>query len=139
MATEQKCSSYNKKRRALLVYSALFAVLGGIGFLFYEYSKQRITRNNYSRIQRGMTRAQVEEILGKPQKPSSQVAALYPQNGLRGSPDGAYLVEWFSRGGKIEVYFDREDRVRSAAYERPRTRDFFDKVRDWFNYYLQTG
>jgi len=104
------------------------------GLLYDEYGNQRITKSNCSRIQKGMTRTQVEEIIGKPPKPSSRVTELYPHNGLR-----SHLTEWFTRRGMIEIYFDQNDRVREAGFYQPRKqpgdldplRDFLDAFSGW--------
>jgi hypothetical protein len=54
------------RRRTLLVVLAVLAVVVAAGVVLWPRPPSRITRENFDRIREGMTRAEVEAILGPP-------------------------------------------------------------------------
>jgi hypothetical protein len=87
-----------KRRLARWGLAAALVLLAGAAGVWLTSPRDPITRDNCHRIRPGMTRQQVEELLGG------------PENGLLG-PDAAHpLPCWGGQQGVILIRF-RDDRV----------------------------
>lgn len=136
------------KTRVILALLGLLVFASCATLFISLFREPHFSDGQCDSIHVGMSRTQVEHILGKPPKVSDRVRRLC----WRGSGFKTGLTEWLSRDGSIAIYFDDEDRVRQpwltiepaekspARYyvtdEKPSTLDpvldFFDDVVDWF-------
>jgi hypothetical protein len=108
------------RRRAwlrLLALALLMALAAGGWFILTQEPDHPLSRHNYRRIVIGMTRAEVEAILGGPRGAVGQTpehpsfVALVEQEGpvdVHGALAGNPAI-WFSDRGQIVVMFDSWD------------------------------
>jgi hypothetical protein len=125
--------SANRGWRWLLAVAVLIAIIGGGWFVLMQEPDHSLGRRNYQRIRVGMTRNEVEEILGASPSVTGQatqqlaLVELVEQEGpvdtfggLEGKPE-----VWFSERGQIIVMFDtwdRSGRVVGKQLYRPASR-----------------
>ena len=106
------------KRRLLLIAGPLAAVAVTLGVLAMLPPRPGVTKENFDRIEVGMTRAEVEVILGGPAGPAFR----------RRSRD-----EWDSNENddSVAIRFDNNDRVLEKHWlGMPDERTAFDKLLD---------
>jgi hypothetical protein len=106
------------RRRKLLVALAGLAVTVTGGVVVLWPRGDRITRENCDRIQEGMSRAEVEAILGPPGDyltagPSNTTADLFDENGNVRTVrhDGTVICFWVGDRAIIYVPFDRNGKT----------------------------
>lgn len=80
-----------------------------------------VNRANFERVNEGMTRAEVEAILGR--LPGDDAPA----------PDAA-VCSWMGDGTEILVAFDKNGRVEGCALVEPRGAAFFYRLRAWLGW-----
>jgi len=143
----------NRSRRLLIVPVALAVVLALGAWVFWPRSA--ITRENAEKIAEGMTRADVEAILGGPARDETtgpvvldryddpdvveQRAALYEHllvESLRNQAAGVRFpqpAEWHSNQVSILVHFNREGCVTDCTSMPRRSKDEspLDMLRRW--------
>jgi hypothetical protein len=83
-----------------------------------------ITKENGWRIKEGMTKAEVESILGGPPKPSAPGKPAYEKSG-----NGAEGV-WLHYGLGVWVAFDSRDQVTHRSCYGLQRRPWWDRLRD---------
>jgi hypothetical protein len=108
------------RRRTLLVVLAGLAVVGAAGVVLLRLQEDRVTRANYDRIQIGMSRADVEAILGPPGDYSTtQMAYLledpWPVESWP-SDDRVVVEEWCYDKASIDVAFTPTGTVMRARF-----------------------
>jgi hypothetical protein len=101
------------QRRTQLVVLAGMAVVGAAGAVALWSRADRITRENFARLNTGMSRAEVEAILGPPgdyttSPPGDMGEEIVrdTETGERDAP-GVDGLLWIADAGIIEVTFDR--------------------------------
>jgi hypothetical protein len=104
------------RRRTLLVVLAGLAVVVAAGVvMLWPRAPSRITRENHSVIQHGMSRREVESILGPPGDYTTGPTStnfVYP----RLTPDHTPWVEWKADRASVKVCFSDSGTVRYTAY-----------------------
>jgi hypothetical protein len=101
----------------LLLGAGALALVGlAAGGLLLFVGRDPITPSNCARLQKGMTQAQVEAILGR------EPDWLIPDDEFYGG------LAWRGPDGRIEVYFN-EDEVAIAARYFPERRTLVDRLR----------
>jgi len=96
--------------RRRLLSMAVLAVASPIIFAFMLWIwPSRINIDNCIRFQEGMSRAEVETILGPPSKDWSQ---------FRKRPFGPSIFEWIGDDAKIIIYFDNSGLVSQKSFSR---------------------
>jgi outer membrane protein assembly factor BamE (lipoprotein component of BamABCDE complex) len=94
----------------------MFAVLLAIGIPAFMPLTPGVTYANYSRLEKGMTRDEVETVLGKPTQIVCKTRSA-----------------WKHASDSIWVDFDKDGRVRASAWnDRRDTRTSLQKLRDRF-------
>jgi hypothetical protein len=110
------------RRRTLLVVLAALAVVVAVAVVVLWPQQDRIKRENYERIQRGMSLAEVEAILGPPgdcrTRPTIYVPHIFAPprlaDRLASEPD-VDIKKWEGDSGDIEVVF-RDGETKAAFY-----------------------
>jgi hypothetical protein len=109
------------RKRTLLVAMAGLAVVVTVGAVVLWPRADRVTRANYERIQIGMTRADVEAILGPPGDYTT--GPLTDPNGIElllsllPPASGVESPWWAADYGTVGVWFDEGGRVVMKNYE----------------------
>ncbi len=105
-------------RRLVLLAAAVLAL--PMGWLTWHLTRPRpvITWERAQAIRVGMTRAEVESLLGGPAGDYVGDAAVTYTRGSVGEDDTGFYqgTNWWGAQGIIQVQFTDEDRVESAAY-----------------------
>jgi len=100
------------QRRTLLVVLAGMAVVAAAGAVGLWSRADRITRVNFARLNTGMSRAEVEAVLGPPgdytTSPPGDMGEEVVQDAETGEHDapGVDGLLWIADAGIIEVTFD---------------------------------
>jgi hypothetical protein len=98
-------------------------------------SRSPINRANYNRIRSGMTKAEVELILGRPVEgllPFDMVDVHADESEIRIRPFSNKETHWWRNDiHTIVVYFDDEGRVMGKGYTRSRDASSFYQILDW--------
>jgi hypothetical protein len=108
------------RRRKLLTAVVGLAVLVAVGAFVLWPRQDRVTRENYDQIKVGMTRAEVDAILGPP----GDYTTVEPfGTGYGQQSEGTQLiipptVDWVGDEGYLQVGFDDEDRVVGKIFTR---------------------
>jgi hypothetical protein len=116
------------RRRTLLVVLAGLAVVVAAGVVvLWPRPPSRITRENYDRIRAGMTRAEIETILGPPgdytTAPTEGVRVASRTFSAPGS-ESAYLQScWLSDSAQAVVWFEYSGRANRGYYAPMRIKD----------------
>jgi hypothetical protein len=97
------------RRRTVVVVLAGLAVVVTVGAWLLWPQPDRITKGNVNRIGKGMSRAQVEAILGSPGDYAGGPTRTVPWNPVVNSQED--LVEWWTDTGRATVAFDRQSQV----------------------------
>ena len=95
-------------KRKLLVALTGLAVVVAAGVVVLWPGQAHVTEENFSRIRKGSTEAEVEKILGE------------PCHGFCSLPDGRYAKAWFSSGKPtkwMEVQFDESGSVQETSVQ----------------------
>jgi hypothetical protein len=82
------------RRRTLLVVLAGLAVVVAVGVILLWPRADRVTRENYDRIHEGMSRAEVEAILG-------------PPGDYRNGPTNTWFATWVAPDAPVAWQGDR--------------------------------
>jgi hypothetical protein len=83
-------------------------VLVAAGAIVLWPGQSHVTEENFSRIQKGFTEAEVEKILGE------------PCHAFGSRPDGRYAKAWFSSGKSTKwmgVFFDESGSVQETSVQ----------------------
>jgi hypothetical protein len=130
------------RRLVIILLVPATIVLGTIIFQVLR-PRDRLTWENFERIQLGMTRDQVERILGPPGD-YSRGGGLYSGPGLIRTIGIARFAKegelWWNDGPNIIVHFDSADKVEGIhIYNRwtlgsPETETFWAKARRWLGF-----
>src|SRR6516165_6941322 len=104
------------RRRKLLVVLAVLAVVVAAGVVVALWpSRERITQENFDRIREGMSRAEVEGILGSPGDyttgPLNDPDGIEIPLSLLPPPSGVESAWWAADYGTVGVWFDEGGRV----------------------------
>jgi hypothetical protein len=105
------------RRRKLLVALAGLTVVLAARVVVLWPPKNRITEENFKRIHRGMTRTQVEEILGQPGDYTTGPVKLPGDSDTIDSLEPEVVIAlasrrlWISDSAGVEITFDDQDRV----------------------------
>jgi hypothetical protein len=124
----QQSISEHRRARALDYFLSIMTLAGlvafGAGVVVLSPRSSRVTRENYLRIQPGMTRAEVKAILGPPGDYTSGPVAS--PHGSKADPVTAATVLgvsldsgncWADDAGFVVVLFDNQGRVETAVFE----------------------
>jgi hypothetical protein len=118
-------------KKRLLLRLGLLAAAGFTGlWLLLWWTAPAITRENFAKIEDGMTKAEVISILnGGPDYAPGELKDHGPFIGYR--PDLTGHV-WQAAEFRIHVFFDGDDKViAKAIMERNSNRTFLQRVRRW--------
>jgi hypothetical protein len=128
-------------RRRLLLFGLLAGLLAMAAGVWLLWPRTAITRENAARIQEGMTRQEVESILGGPQRVEVGGKTMTGGSGtsrvVHVMKPGVYaeFPFWVSVEAWIVVSFDENERVRAGGVEcRSVVRNEespLDKLRRW--------
>lgn len=124
----------SKRRRVLvLVAVAVTVALLGASGVWLIWPRTAITRQNAAKIQAGMTRTEVEAILGRTPLPRPTDRKIWHR-----TPDGAEMFGgdyWWEGDLAVIVEFDDAGKVRETqTFEVPDSRarePFLDRLRRW--------
>jgi hypothetical protein len=115
-------------RRKLLVALAGLAVVGAAGAVVL-WPRPGVSRRNYHRITDGMSRAEVEDILGKPSgasytRPvntgSGRKEVPWPEEVTwRSDSETEEVQSWASDVALVRVHFDASERATGKEFGRP--------------------
>jgi hypothetical protein len=131
------------RRRVLLLGSIVVVAALGVGVWLRWPRQTAITQENAARIEAGMSRAEVEAILGGPARfeASSDCVIVNKQGFFNGVPfDSAGVsrpkvpdpTQWVSDCALILVVFDEDGTVKwSHAWSSRPTETFVEKIRRW--------
>lgn len=115
---------------AILGITAIFGTLTA--------TRDRIAnRSNYDRIRLGMTRGEVDQLLGEPSVdsgPLNYVDVTFHESGkelLITYPPPHTLRTWKGDRYLISVIFDKHDRVGAKYYKRTPQASTLDRFADW--------
>lgn len=112
-----------RRRAAILVCLCCCGVTFALGLWVFHDDAPALTWRNIRRVERGMTLAEVEGLLGPGR-----------QNGYHLNDDPEWhpipLYYWEAPDLHVEVWLDDEMRVRKIGRPRP-PQSFFDKLRSW--------
>jgi hypothetical protein len=118
-------------RRRLLVFGVPFAfvVLGVGGWLVSSGSP--INRANVSKIKNGMTLAEVEVILGGPERCEMGGGGPWRVVPPHSLPPVLHFHQWASNEIRVRVYIDHENRVADCRIDLERDRTLSGMLRRW--------
>jgi hypothetical protein len=109
------------RRRRLSLALAGLIVLSIVTIALWPWP-DRATRENYDRIEVGMTRAEVVALLGPSGDYTTRRLSLDPRVFAELNPEEWKITEnhkreeWFGDGGLLGVQYDSDSRVRAAIY-----------------------
>jgi hypothetical protein len=103
------------KTRGILFFSVAAAVLALGAGVWLLWPGPAITEEAIRRIRLGMTRQEVQEIIGLPRDENGGLAGAEYQGSVRGSIRSRDTAEWLGLEVAITIYFEN-DRV--AGYQR---------------------
>lgn len=121
---------------ALGLLAALLFLAGAGALLWLNTPRHRISRESFEKIQVGMTRAEVEEILGVPPGdygPGNTYALLNQSRGAT-FPTGWSTVAWKAGDMSVLVAYDLEGRVAWKKLGRALRRNFLSRLRRWLGW-----
>jgi hypothetical protein len=110
-------------------------LLASIGFLFFSASKPSpITWENWQRLKKGMSKAEVIAILGKSNTDMWRKCNVAVEKGREVWNEGRHPRPT-DRGAMIDVDFDEEDRVVNFCWFPPSGPEpsFWQRLINWFN------
>jgi hypothetical protein len=108
------------KNRGYLIFAAVLAALVVVlGFFTLLPAQPGVTKANFDRIEKGMTRAEVEAIFGGPGEPPHGMHG--PPVFMMKGPDNASVIVEFDIGGAAEKHWFPTDET------------FADKMRRWLH------
>jgi len=128
------------RRRAIYCGSALAFVLAGLTSLWlWTRETVHITRENFERIQIGMTQKDVEEILGGPPGDYRQRKSIEYEGRswheliIKVQPTPASHPMWWGTRGAIQINLTEEGQVREKVHFDPIVIEttFWDRIRSW--------
>ena len=124
-------------RRPLLISILVLAILLlGVGIALVALrarSHPLVNRANYERIAVGMSRAEVEQILGVPNDELPPLATVYiatDEEAFNRNPKAALPDYWAGGSHHISVLFDKDDRVAAKYYKRDDDAPVWDRLLD---------
>jgi len=132
--------SFVKRRRYWLGGSVVLLALVALAFFLARDSKVHFTQRQCNRIQAGMTRQEVEAVLGMP--PGNYRTRPFT-DGQDGAIAGCLFVAlqgkqpigfWLGDAGAIVVWFDERGIVTDKDYcpaKRPEDQSVIDRLRAW--------
>ena len=103
------------RRRTLLVALAGLAVVVAAGAVVL-WPRSRITQDDSDRIKIGMTRAEVQAILGPPGDHRTNAPPPRGRSGGSTRPSGTGGDRWVGDEGTLQVLFNSDDRVRGCSW-----------------------
>jgi hypothetical protein len=111
----------------LVALAGLAVVAAGVVVLWPRPAPERITRENYDRIRAGMTRAEIETILGPPgDYTTAPIEGVRVASSTFSAPGSeiAYLESrWLSDTAQAVVWFDYSGRANRGYYAPMRIKD----------------
>ncbi len=124
------------------------AALAGAAMFALWPPTPRVTQENFGRIKPGMTRTEVEAILGSPGDyrteptfdpvPASPARSVWRAARGEWAPPGTTAAVWRGNGGVVVVFLDRCDTVQEAEYgqvyavqQAPLEKLFWQAERQW--------
>ncbi len=124
------------KQKRVLSFAGLLVVLAGVGALSVRWLTVPVTSHiseaTVARIQPGMTKAEVERLLGGPPGDYTTRSMVWALEISRLVPPGT-PASWLSDEGEATVYFDEEGLVTGAyfdhAFDGPES--LLDRLRRW--------
>jgi hypothetical protein len=123
--------------RRLLLFALPIAVVLALAIAWGLWPRTAITAENATRIQPGMTLAEVEEILGGPAGyyNSPDDVPVIVNEALYRLLDGCETKEWHGRRCWILVSFDKQGRGREACINPciPAPETFLGKINSWLS------
>ena len=113
--------------------AAVGVLLFGILILFFLSWRSfrdddKITASNFRLIKPGMTRKEVEVILGGPSNSEWQL----PRHYAFGPGENAFCPSWYGKIGTIWIIFDNGKVVETGHDGRDEHPDFMDRFWSWF-------
>jgi hypothetical protein len=110
-------------KKKLALTAALIAIVACLAISSAFWPRKSISEESCEKIQIGMTRDQVEEILGGPARQEGGIPVMI-------SVDDGWK-EWVSEYGIVVVWFDKADRVyKKEFFENPgKPPSLFSKLR----------
>jgi hypothetical protein len=110
----EKPMAWSRLPRGIALAAVLAMMSGALWLAIARQPDHPLGRREYRRIAHGMTRAEVQAILGKPRRPTGDGLSLVelvdqegPVNAF-GTPEGKPDI-WVGSQGQIAVYFDSWD------------------------------
>jgi hypothetical protein len=101
-----------------------------VGLWWLHAGRNRINRDNFERIQVGMTAEEVEAMLGADMMPQKVVDEIL---GTEPAPDGRHgrKAWWLSEDGSIIIVFGPDGTVDDKTFWQMRRPGLLDRVRQW--------
>ena len=134
------------KRKLKWIAILLIVLLAGTAAALFLWPRDRITAESWQKIRIGMTKQEVEDILGSSGSSLDEFVAkpFIPNEFSLLEPDyyAAILIigqdegqdkYWLGRHGMISIVFDREGHVGGKRFQGRRS-DFWDGLRDWLGW-----
>jgi hypothetical protein len=112
-----------RKRLLILAGVALAAAVIVAGALEFHAYRQKLARGRLidqehcDRIKDGMSRAEVEDILGGPPGDFTTEAVVYFLPLRRFGCDGVWVASWNGNSGRVLVQFDGQGAVRQREFQ----------------------
>jgi hypothetical protein len=120
-----------RRRKLIAAVMALAVLVAVSAFLLIWRGPSRVTRENVSRVAKGMTQAQAEAILGPPGDYTTSEIAETPTLFFQYRPAHLVDLEWMTDGGTATVWIDLgTGRVERACFTNatPTKRRVFDNL-----------
>jgi hypothetical protein len=112
------------KRITTLLALILALLVAGVLVLRSTAPNDCITRENLKRIEYGMTKAQVQFVLGGPGTPSDPTDCPEVYRGMLSE-----ALTWEGERGNITVFLNRDSKVSAMATTLPDNEHLLDKLR----------
>ncbi len=120
-----------------LLFATILGIAGVLGVL--TATRERVAnRSNYNQIQLGMSRSEVETLLGDnpielaPLDFEDVTFVESPEDLLFKYPPPHTLHNWKGETYMISIILDRDGRVGAKYYQRTPNASIIDRLADWF-------
>jgi hypothetical protein len=115
-----------KRVRWLVAVLLLFAIALTALWWFYLRPPYGITKRSFARIQKGMTIAEVEEIIGSPPNIISSLVSWAPPR-----LDRTTLRSWHGPEHQISLVVDGNGIVLGKVWDGPESSGFLARILEW--------
>lgn len=124
------------RRRTVAWIAGLLILIGVVLSFAWPRAGKRLNVESFSRIQPGMTLADVERLFGGPPGNYgrySEKSGVMTAEGYNWPPGSAEKV-WYDDSHRFEIYFDQEGRVvglHKRAHYQQTNLSWLDRLRSW--------